>query len=927
MTRHLKFLCSRLPTGLLLLLILTAALAQPARSAAMDGRILFIHSYYQGYPWSAELSRGVSDVLKNRPGLQYLQDYVDIADMAEQGYQRLLVSLLAAKYRHVLPDVVIVSTAATLEFVLKYRDVIFPGVSVAYCGLEIPWDRLLYTEPDLRGLITWPDLDGTMSLIRRLQPQVDTLYVISDNSPAAGMLEGIFRKSAGTMKFRILKNWMYQELADSLRGLPPNSACLILSMARDASGNALDPQQISAVLNSSRVPVYTISGLYTGLGTVGGSLFDAYSQGTGVANLALRMLAADSIDEVGAAYLGLPRPVLDADVLARFGLSIEDEQAILLNRKPHLYEEYPALVYGVAAGLGMLLIGLLAMLILFLHRRRTMRDLGVAEQRYRAMFENAVEGIFQLVPGQGFVSVNTSLARMLGYDSAEEMLLAGARPENILLRPEDSVALFSRLQKHTVVPGTDIQARRTDGQTLTLWVTMRATHDTAGNIDFIEGRAMDVTEERRVREELETNRERLRLALETSSDGIWDYNALTRETYYSPRYFTMLGYAPGGFEPSPESWAEMLHPDDRDEVMIRTAEFESGNMNTDTFDTMYRLKSADGSYRWILSRSKAVRRTSSGLAMRIIGITMDITELKKTQEELAELNRDLENRVETRTGELKEANRALAESLEALNRMQDNLVQSEKLAALGGLVAGVAHEINTPVGLGVTASSWLAERTEEIGKLMAEGAMKRSDLEKYLETAKESSTTILTNLKRAADLVQSFKQVAVDQTAGEAREFKLHDLVNEIMVSLRPKYKRTSHRVEVDIPENLTMYSYPGDIMQLVTNLVMNSFIHAFEDMENGLIIIKSRLRDENTVQITISDNGRGVSQDAVKKLFDPFYTTKRGHGGTGLGLHIVHNLVTQKLKGVIKPESDTGQGLKYEIIIPRDIRGGVVNE
>lgn len=909
--------------GITISLLLIVSLPQSARALVVDGRVLFLQSFYQGYPWSQELAEGVAAVLKNRPGLHYMHDYVDTSDLGEDSYQRLLASLLSAKYRHVLPDVVIVSNAGTLDFVLKYRQEIFPEATVVYCGLNMPWDRMVYKAPNLKGLATWPDMGGTLRLIGRMHPSLDTLYVIVDNSAEAGVLEGLFRREAGNIKFKILSNWMYQELSDNLRALPQGNAALILSMRRDAAGNTLEPQQIRSIVARSRIPVYTVSGLYTGLGTVGGSMFDAHSQGAAAANLALQILAAESIDDVGPAYLDAPRVVLDADALARFGIdSYFEKGAVLLNRKPSLAEEYPALVYGVLAGAGMLLIGLAALLVLLLHRRNTMHELGVAEQRYRAMFENAVEGIFQLVPGRDFVAVNTSLARMIGFPSAEEMLSANLRVRDMLVNPEDEETLFSRLQKYTVVPGTDVSVRRSDGQELILWITLRATHDAEGKIDFIEGRAMDVTDDRRIRAELETNRERLRLALEASSDGIWDYNAITGEHYYSPRYFSMLGYAPEDFSQSRDCWADLLYPEDRDEAVLKMAQFESGVMNTDSFDDIYRMTSADGGYRWVLSRSKAVRRASSGMALRIIGINMDITELKKAQEELGELNRDLERRVEARTLELSEANTALGESLEALSRMHDNLVQSEKMAALGGLVAGVAHEINTPVGLGVTASSWLKECTDNVISRLAEGNLKRSELDKYLETARESCSTILTNLSRAADLVQSFKQVAVDQTAGDTREFNLSDLANEVLLSLRPKYKRTSHQVEMDIPTDIVMYSYPGDVIQIITNLVMNSLIHAFEDMENGVISISAQARD-GTVEMHFDDNGRGVSADQAKLLFDPFYTTKRGQGGTGLGLHIVYNLVTQKLRGQISCTGELEKGLHYIISIPQDIRRG----
>ena len=599
------------------------------------------------------------------------------------------------------------------------------------------------------------------------------------------------------------------------------------------------------------------------------------------------------------------------------------EEPYFSKSKLKLNERYSTLIYAALAGAVALLLSLAAVILLLMPRRRAMRRLELAEQRYRAMFENAVEGIFHLAPGSILTAANASLAKMLGYSDAQAVLAAGLRVRDVLIDPNLEEELLSRLKTFGVVSGTDVGVRRSDGQEIILWVTLRAVRDARDNIEFIEGRAMDVTDDRRIRAELETNRERLRLALETSSDGIWDYDVPGGQCYYSPRYFTMLGYEPEASVQPREAWSRLLHPADRAGAMFKMAQFESGAMGKDVFEAIYRMKSADGGYKWILSRSQAVRRAPSGAALRIIGINMDITELKKVQEELGELNRDLERRVELRTQELSEANTALAESLAALGRMHDNLVQSEKMAALGGLVAGVAHEINTPVGLGVTSASWLMERTEAVAGRLKNGELKRSELDKYLETARESCATILTNLKRAADLVQSFKQVAVDQVAGDAREFNLKDLVKEVLLSLRPKYKRTGHKVKTDIPDDIVMYSYPGDVMQIITSLVMNSLLHAFEDTNDGVISISAQKQAGGTAEIHFSDNGCGVASDQIKHLFNPFYTTKRGQGGTGLGLHIIYNLVTQKLKGQIQCIGEKGQGLHYTINIPCDIREG----
>ena len=287
-------------------------------------------------------------------------------------------------------------------------------------------------------------------------------------------------------------------------------------------------------------------------------------------------------------------------------------------------------------------------------------------------------------------------------------------------------------------------------------------------------------------------------------------------------------------------------------------------------------------------------------------ISLENANLYKQQQEYAE---KLEETVQERTRELKQ-------SLDTIQKTQEQLVQSEKMAAIGGLVAGVAHEINTPIGIAVSAASHLEDKTGEFVKKVESKKLKRSELDSYAKTASDSSNLILKNLSGAVKIVQGFKQVAVDQTSGERREFKLKAYIEDVLLSLKPKLKKTRHRVIVNCPDDLTLYSFPGALSQIISNLVMNSLIHGFEGIEEGEISFDAT-EDNGYVLLTYRDNGNGMAEKTLSKIFDPFFTTRRSQGGSGLGMHIVHNLVTQTLKGTIACKSKPGDGMMIDIRVP----------
>ena len=275
----------------------------------------------------------------------------------------------------------------------------------------------------------------------------------------------------------------------------------------------------------------------------------------------------------------------------------------------------------------------------------------------------------------------------------------------------------------------------------------------------------------------------------------------------------------------------------------------------------------------------------------------------------ARLYNSLEHKVRERTQEL-------SETLANLEATQEQLIESEKMAALGNLVAGVAHEINTPVGNSVTAASTLAEETTLFNMSVMTGQLKRSTLNNYLDLATEASQIILSNLQRAGELIQSFKQVAVDRTSLETRTFALKSYLSEILITLEPQLKKTPHRVTVTGDDNVTINSYPGVLAQIVTNFVTNSITHAYPTNKPGHLQLDIEQQSQQIV-IQYQDDGCGIPQEHLDKIFEPFFTTNREGGGSGLGMHIVYNLITQKLKGTIKVKSQPNVGTTFVMSFP----------
>lgn len=307
------------------------------------------------------------------------------------------------------------------------------------------------------------------------------------------------------------------------------------------------------------------------------------------------------------------------------------------------------------------------------------------------------------------------------------------------------------------------------------------------------------------------------------------------------------------------------------------------------------------------------------VAKKTASLSQIMLDLEQQKDELIGNQRELRAEIENRQrveNELRKRNTELASSMDTLNQAKDQLLESERMATLGGLVAGITHDVNTPIGVSVTAASFLEDRLNKLQKQFEDKTLTAGQMESFLDESHQTTSLLMKNLQRACELIESFKQISVDQTSEAERKFNLGEYIDEVMQSLKPSFKHTTHKFNIECPDDLVIRCAPGVIAQIITNMVMNSLIHGFDGVHNGRVSLSVSV-DGDDVIMDYRDNGKGLTEAQLDKLFDAFFTTRRSEGGSGLGTHIMYNLVTQALNGTITPTSAPGKGLSYHIRFP----------
>lgn len=533
--------------------------------------------------------------------------------------------------------------------------------------------------------------------------------------------------------------------------------------------------------------------------------------------------------------------------------------------------------------------------------KRADQALAESEARYRLLFDANPHPMWVYdVETLAFLTVNDAAIAKYGY-SREQFLQMTIRD----IRPGEDVPLM--LEKiSTQESGMNYAGfwrhRKKDGQIIEVEII--------SHLLSLQGRpaklvlANDITERRRAERALHESEERLQQAIRVAHLGIFDHDHLADVIYWSPEQRRIHDWE--AEEPvTLANFVASVHPEDRARITtaIERAHDPAGD---GIYDVEHRIVHRNGDVRWIVTRSQTtfVGQGEARRKLRTVGADIDVTDRKRQEAELQRYREQLEELVAERTDELRQA--------------MSQLVQAEKLAALGHLVAGIAHELNTPLGNARVVASALGEDLRAFATELTAGTLRRSQVDVFVGRGREAVDLLERNAARAADLIGHFKQVAVDQTSIRRRRFALYQTIEELLATLRPQFKHTAHRVELDVPVEIELDSYPGPLEQVIANLVGNSLTHGFADRDSGCIRLQARAIEPAHVILRYSDDGIGIPAAAIKRIFEPFFTTRLGQGSSGLGLYIVYNLVTGVLGGSIEVASSPGEGATFTLTLPR---------
>lgn len=914
---------SRLSLQVWVCLLLGLACGGPAWAqppAAVPPQVLMLVSYHVGMPWSDAQVAGLRAQLAGQvPEPELLLNFLDTKRVApSEVYYAQMEALLLTKYGTAAPALMVSVDDDALDFALRLRRHRFPHTPIVFSGVASSRRAALVSEPALGGVFDDLDVADSLARLLALMPQVRRVVMVHDQSRTSlAQVETLRAAAPAQVVMDALTDLPVPAVEARLRALGATDLVLALPFNRDAQGRLLSHEEAASLwAAASQAPVVVTRDVAMQPGVLGGFLVSGTDQGRAAGRLAARLLQ-------GAPAHTLPlleasaRATFEYSQLLRWGLSVHrlPADAVVLNRPPDSLDSLrPHLPWlSVVFGSLLLIIGML----LYTMRVRRNAELALRQsaRHYQALFDNSPDAILvrDMATGQ-LVQTNTRFGQMFGYppdlvrDLSPATLSLGVSPYGA----DEAQAWYERCLRE----GPQIfewRSRRRDGSLFWSEISMSRFDLAPGQrlvatVRDITDRKLAETQRREYEHNLKQVYQNLPVAVfaldANHCVSFWNLH-MTRLTGVQAQAVVGRSDSWRGLYPTPQtSLADALLDGLAPEAVacpglgpVTPSPEVPGGLEAEVH--FPQLNGGQGLWARV---SAAPLYGSDGQLKGAIQSLIDVTPLKRSQTVLEALNRELEARVQARTAELQ--------------RAMGQLVEAEKLAALGSLVAGIAHELNTPIGNVMAVATTLKDEVAGFSQRLLAGAVRRSDVAQAAARLQEASALIERSAEKAARLVLNFKDIAVDQRSMRRREFVLRTVVDEVVAATQGLFRPGAHRVQVDIDPGLVLDSYPGPLEQVLAQLLNNSVAHGFEHCSQGLVQVRA-WREADGVVLDYADNGCGIKTANLPRIFEPFYTTKLGQGGSGLGLYVVYNLVTHVLGGTLSAHSEPGQGTRFVLRLP----------
>lgn len=898
-------------------LLIVCCMALPSfASAATYKTVLLLHSYHAGFKWTDDITLAVQQEFFDKH-IDLRIEHLDTKRYFSPSYLKKQKDFLQTKYFFTAFDVLLVADNHALNFTLKYRDELFPGIPIVFCGINSFTPELIKGHDHITGINEAIDARKTVDLMLSLKPKTEKILVINDGSVSGKIIEQAIKDQ--THGHYPLVEWQYvsnpttEELLTRLKSLSSNDLVLLGNFFRDRNSRQYEYfESAELISNNSSVPVFSLYDFYLGHGILGGFLTNGWFQGQSAAKAVLEILQGKTADEIPIVMESPNRYFVDYAVLQKYGFSdsVLPPETIYINRKPDFYNDHKVVIWITAVFMIFLIVLSLLLSINIIKKKKAEKGLqrltselsDRVEERTRELSlaslemqrrEEQMQHLLSNLSGMVYRCKNDPYWTMLYVSDGcngltkyapEELLDNTLIAYSELIDPRDTehvssiVATAIETKKHFTI---EYRIKCKDDTVKWVWEQGLAIYDESGNCLYLDGIITDITERKQIEEE----QKRLTTAVEQTDDLIIITDIDGNIQYANPAFERVTGY-------------QLHEVKGCNPRILKSGQHDSSHYNElwgeitagRAWRGRFVNKKKDGSH-YIAEVTISPIRNQQGDLINYIGVQRDITHTIE---------------------------------------LEKHLRQAQKLEAMGTLAGGIAHEINTPTQFVASnldfindslpdLTQFITELAQLSDKDKAEELFEKHDVEYLLEELPLAVTQSSEGVSQISRIVRSMKQFAHPGEDSKA-DTDINDAIKNTTTVCRNEWKYCAE-MTFDLDEQLPMVPcHRSEINQVFLNIVVNAAhaitAHHQESGTEGVITIKTR-KNGDFVEISITDNGGGVPEELKERIFDPFFTTKEPGKGTGQGLAIAHSIVTDKHGGSLHVDSRAGEGSTFVIRLP----------